>query len=78
MSNYSDCRCAVVLGLLLQVQACLRLLLSAGVLTYFITSASAPLLSICNLMFGNLFKAPIGAFSSGLHSSPEVEKNLQK
>ena len=46
----------------------------AGVLTYFITSASAPLLSICNLMFGNLFKAPIGAFSSGLHSSPEVKK----
>ena len=31
---------------ILEVLACLRLLLSAGVLTYFITSASAPLLSL--------------------------------
>jgi hypothetical protein len=74
----SDCRCAVAIGAILFVLACLRLTFGTLVFAAFRTSASAPLLSICNLMFGNLFKAPIGAFSSGLHSSPEVEKNLQK
>lgn len=54
-----NCRCAVVAGMISLAPACLRLLLTAGTLTVYVLSASAPLFSLPTLGDKHLQRLPL-------------------